>query len=199
MPHTTMDRFPDFSVASLPVLMILSSGRPSIEKAREYPRIFIESRYIKPFRSPHFPSSGVYCSDEYFGKTIAAYSDIRRSLVYPRLTSRIEVDVLSVHEGWMLMARAQHGNQESIGGIFKFSSYLATCLHAAAWLGFCRRWIGRSWEGDTSRNRVWATKSMEILDLRLFPGVDPFENPQTERESAETREMAALERLASLP
>ena len=198
MPYTAIDRFPEFSVVSLPPLMILPSGRPSIEKARNHPRLFIEARYARPFRPPYLVQCGVYCGEERNGETMAAYSDIRRSLVYPRLTASIEIDVIAARGVWLLMARAQHGNQESLGGIFEFDSYLVTCAHVAAWIWFCRRWIGHSWEGDTTRYRVWPTKSIETLDLRPFFTGNISESPQTEVESEEEHEVAVLERLFSL-
>jgi hypothetical protein len=180
MPYITIDRFPEFAVGNLPELMILPSGQPSVDKARERPRLLIEARYMRPFRTPCFPRYGIYCGSEYRGKTVASFADIRRSLIYPRLTARIEIDVIAARRSWMVVARAQHGNQECIGGIFLFSSYVSTCLHVAAWIWFCRRWIGHSWEDDSSRNRVWPTKSIETVDPRnLYPQMFS-ESPETD-------------------
>jgi hypothetical protein len=198
MPYTSIYTFPDFSVASLPLLMILPSGQPSIEKARSHPRLFIEDHYIRPFRTPHFARSGVYCGDEHFGKTMAAYSDIRQSRVYPRLTARIESEVIAIREGWLLMVRTQHGNQESLGGIFGFGSYRVTCLHVAAWIWFSRCWIGDSWEENSTRYRVWTTKSIETLDLSGFSTSDIFGSSQTATDSEEEQAVVVLEHLFSL-
>lgn len=198
MPYTTVEAFPEFAVSSLPSLMILPSGRPSIEKARDHPRLYIESRYIRPFRSPYLAQWGVHCGEEHLGETMAAYSDIRRSAVYPRLTASIEIEVVAARGIWSLMARARHGNQESLGSIFDFDSYFAACIHVSAWIWFARHWIGQSWVGDDVRYRVWATKSIETLDPKLLPMADTFEGPDTDTESGEDKELAVLERIFSL-
>ncbi len=195
IPYTSIDRFPDFSVASLPALMILPSGQPSIEKARDHSRLFIEARYTRPFRTPYLAQCGVRCGDEHRGQTLAAYSNIRQSRIYPRLRSGIEIEVVAAYKSWLMMARSQHGNQDSFGGIFKFGSYAATHLHVAAWIWFCRRWIGNSWEDDSTRYRVCITKSIETLDLGLLLAIDILESPQMEIELEEAHEVAALEGL----
>lgn len=169
MPYVALDKFPQFRGEDLPTLSVLASARPSIEKARQFPGVYIESPVARQFRTTHISQKYLRCDLDLLGKPLGAYCDIRRSVAYPRLTAFIEAEISPTLTSWALKLRARHGNQESTGGTFQFTSYPAACAYMGGWIWFAGGWIGTSWTTPVDRDDPLA--AIERVDLKLLAGI----------------------------
>jgi hypothetical protein len=198
MSYVALDKFPQFRGEDLPTLSVLASAHPSIEKARRFPRIYIESRVARQFRTEHIGQKYLRCDLDLLGRPLGAYCDTRQSVAYPRLTAFVEAEVSPTLTSWALRLHARHGNQESLGGTFEFTSYPAACAYMGGWIWFACGWIGTSWTNPVDQDYPLA--AIERVDLKLLSGIGLAINA-TQRSpidtSIERRVVEEIFRLAS--
>jgi hypothetical protein len=195
MAHTPLDLFPQFDVDRLPPLCVLRATQPSITKARQRLGIYIEAPHLRPIPAGHFDLSGTKLKRQTASRTLGAYADIRTSLIYPRLTSFIEVEVVRVADGFVVNVHARHGNQESKGGSFTFDIYPDAFVHVAAWIWFATEWIGDSWfpgqHGSTQKAAAWQLEEQATAQepfnrlLWLVPGEEAISEDKDAEEDGE--------------
>ncbi len=116
MSYTTLEMFPDFRVEDISPILLLSFGQPTLGQARKHPNTYLESRKVRPLRIEPALHSQIIDRTELYGRPLGAYAKVCQSTAYPKLTAFIEAEVSPTALGWMLNARARHGNQDCVGG-----------------------------------------------------------------------------------
>ncbi len=119
MSYTTLEMFPDFRVEDISPILLLSFGQPTLGQARKHPNTYLESRKVRPLRIEPALHSQIIDRTELYGRPLGAYAKVCQSTAYPKLTAFIEAEVSPTALGWMLNARARHGNQDCVGGTFQ--------------------------------------------------------------------------------